>query len=174
MKSLLAIAFMLLSQLSFGQAAPAQGGKADRALTIELRTSATHVRLSGHMEVSVFFRAVAKTVTIWNAFGFFSDGGLFLEVFDASGGVVKRYVYEGMAAPPDLTGRGALMAIPPGEFAGFDRRVFAEFLFPGPGTFTVKCLYRPPLPRDYFKGNTIWGTEDGPIESSGVKVVVTK
>jgi len=76
--------------------------------------------------------------------------------------------------PPDRTGKNALISIGGKSFAGFDSQIMVKTLFPGPGKYTVKCTYSPPLPRDYFHGHKIWGKEDGPIESASVPIFVDK
>ena len=174
MRSVLVVAFMLLSQPLFGQVVPAHRGQATNGLTVELRTGASRAHLADKLVVSVFFRSPRRSVTIWNAFGWNAQAGLSLKVIDASGHQVSEYYEMGDYAPPDLSGRNALVSIGFDSFAGFDSRIPVDELFPGPGAYTLKCVYRPPLPRDYFKGNTIWGPEDGPIESAGIKVTVTK
>jgi hypothetical protein len=113
-------------------------------------------------------------VTLWNAFGWNVMSGLSLVVMDASGRQVTEYYDMGDYAPPDPTGRGAVVTIGFETFAGIDRRILATGLFPGPGTYTLKCIYRPGLPRSYFTGITIWGREDGAVESAGLKVSVSK
>jgi hypothetical protein len=165
--------------LVFVSSASSQVAQSARAasvgLRVELRTSSRRVGMTGDIALSVFFRSPEKEITIWNALAWGAPAGLYLKVSDSSGHEVRN----GFAPfyhplPPDLTGRGALISIGEDSFAGFDSRIPAKMLFPGPGRYTVKCVYRPPLQRHYFQGTTIWGTEDGPIESAGVAVLVEK
>lgn len=175
MQSLVAVVLMIVS-LSVRDSSATPGGEAipEKNLKLELRTSTSSVRLADSLVVSVFFRSPARRVTIWNTFGWNAQLGLSLAVIDASGRQVKEYYEMGDYAPPDRTGKNALMTIGYNTFAGFDARIFADELFPGPGAYTLRCIYRPPLPRDYFTGITIWGSEDGVIESAGLKVSVSK
>ena len=92
---------------------------------------------------------------------------------DSSGREVKNdFVAFYHPLPPDETGKDALISIGAGSFAGFDSQTPAKALFPGPGKYTLKCRYIPPLPRTYFKGHTIWGKEDGAVESPAIPIVV--
>ena len=148
-------------------------GPATDGLRVEVRTNSRHVHLTGEIVVTVFFRSPKKTVTMWNAFGW--GAGLYLQVLDSSGHEVRNdFVQMFHPLRPDITGRNALISIGGDSFAGFDSQIQVKTLFPKPGGYTVKCVYSPPLPRDYFQGTTIWGEEDGPIESAGATVFVDK
>ena len=74
--------------------------------------------------------------------------------------------------PRDLDGKDALISVGGSLFAGFDSRIAVKSLFPKPGRYRIQCLYGPPLPRNYFRGQTIWGKEDGPVRSIGASVYV--
>lgn len=168
----LAMIFVVIIGGVFSQVAKAQKvDKTDR-LIVELRVNSHHVRLTDDVVTTVFFRSPKKDVTIWNALGWNASTGLSLEVLDHSGHQVKEFLEMYDLAPPDETGKDALMAIRGNIFAGFDSRIPAKLLFPGPGKYILKCIYTAPLNRNYFQGNTIWGTEDGTIESAGVSVWV--
>lgn len=166
-----AMIFLLLSSITFGQT-----GAADKspsaALRIELRTSSVQVRMSDEIVVSLFFRSPDKTTTIWNALFWAGSTGLELQVFDSSGHRLEHTVVPYEPMPPDLTGKDALISIEGDEFAGFDSQFAVSELFPRPGSYTIKCIYSPRLTRHYFKGHTIWGREDGRIESAPVSVFV--
>jgi hypothetical protein len=73
---------------------------------------------------------------------------------------------------PDKDGKEELISIGQNCFAGFDSRIPAKWLFHKPGRYTIKCIYAPKLPRNYFRGRTIWGKEDGVIESAAVSITV--
>jgi hypothetical protein len=128
------------------------------------------------MVVSVFFRSPERQITIWNALYFSASSGIFLHIFDSSGHETRvRYPLISIdPSPPDASGRGALISIGGRSFAGFDDRIPAKFLFPGPGRYTIKCEYMQTLSRNYFVGNSIWGKEDGAIESPGAIVDVSE
>jgi hypothetical protein len=133
------------------------------------------VRLSDDVEVTVMFRSPDKIRTIWNGLGWGLSSGLRLYVVDSSGHEVKqRYVEPYEVAPPNPSGKDELISIGGAEFAGFNSRIPVRSLVPGPGKYTIKCVYNPPLPRDYFPGHTIWGEEDGVVESVGVSIAVDK
>jgi len=149
------------------------GKTSSNRLKIELRANASRVRMNEDMLLTLFFRSPEKEVTIWNALEWGAPTGLFLQVLDSSGREVRNYSTPPFyPVPPDLTGKGALISIGGASFAGFDSQIPVKDLFPGPGRFNLKCRYSPPLSRDYFKGHTIWGKEDGAIESSAVPVTV--
>jgi hypothetical protein len=102
---------LLLVSASFGQTGSA-GKSPSPALTAELRTSSSQVRMSDDLVLTVLFRSPDKDITIWNALGWGVSGGLYLHVRDSSG----REVENGFAdffdpLPPDLTGKGALITI---------------------------------------------------------------
>lgn len=162
--------FVLLSSVTFGQTGSSH--KLPSPLRIELRTNSAQVRMTDEIAVSVFFRSPDKTTTIWNALWWSGSTGLELQVFDASGHQLEHTVMPSEPMPPDLTGKDALISIEGTEFAGFDSRFAVSELFPRPGPYTMKCIYSPPLRRDYFKGRTIWGREDGRLESKPVSVLV--
>jgi len=144
-------------------------------LRIELRTTANPVRLTDDLGVTVVFRSPEKGVTIWNALGWGSGVGLYLQVLDSSGSEVQNDFHPFYhALPPDETGKDALISISGSVFAGFDSQIPAKLLFPKAGTYMIKCVYQPLLSRHYFQGHTIWGREDGPIESTEVLVAVTE
>ena len=165
------IAFLLVLYSASGQH-PSQKEPTTKDLTVELRTNSNRVSLANELLVSVFFRSTERTVTIWNALGWNSSTGLYLLVFDASGHEVTRFAEMYDVLPPNQSGQGALISIGGNSFAGFDSHIPVKSLFPAPGKYTLRCIYSPQLPRDYFQGTTIWGNEDGQIESTGVTVIV--
>ncbi len=155
-----------------GQVAKAQKERSADRLQVELRISSHQVHLTDNVLTTVFFRSPQKAVTIWDALGWNPSTGLSLRVLDPSGHQVREFSQTYDLAPPDETGKGELISIGWDVFAGFDSRIPAKLLFPGPGRYTLKCVYAAPLPRNYFRGNTIWGKEDGPVVSAGVTVWV--
>jgi hypothetical protein len=168
----LAILFLVLVSGALGQFSDSKKTGSDR-LTVELRASAGRVRMSEDVMLTVFFRSPERPVTIWNALGWGAPAGLYLQVLESSGREVGNdFAPFFHPLPPDETGKDALISIGGRSFAGFDSQIPAKALFPGPGRYTLKCRYSPPLSRNYFKGHTIWGKEDGAIESSGVPVTV--
>ena len=166
-----AMMFLLLSSIAFGQTESADKSPS-AALRIELRTSSVQVRMTDEIVVSLFFRSPDKTTTIWNALWWAGSTGLELQVFDSSGHQVEHTVVPSEPLPPDLTGKNALISIEGNEFAGFDSQFAVSELFHRPGSYTLKCIYSPILTRHYFRGHTIWGREDGRIESAPVSVFV--
>lgn len=168
-----ALLFLVLVSSALGQSADSQRAGSDR-LRIELRASASRVAMTENLNLTVFFRSPAKgAVTIWNALDWGAPAGLYLQVLDSSGREVRNdFAPFFHPLPPDENGKDALISIAGGSFAGFDSEIPAKLLFPGPGRYTLKCRYSPPIPRDYFKGHTIWGKEDGAIESAPVPVTV--
>jgi hypothetical protein len=165
--------FVLLTSGVFGQVTQLKQEITRDGLTVELRASSNRVQLTGEMVVTVFFRSPRTVTTIWNALGWSGSTGLYLQVLDSSGHEVKSHYpppYDVM--PPDETGKDELISIGGDSFAGFDSHIPAKMLFRVPGRYTIKCIYSPPLPRNYFQGNTIWGKEDGAIESAGVSISV--
>jgi hypothetical protein len=174
MRSALAITFILILQPVLCQSVPARNQDAGKALSVELRASSNHVHLTDSLSVSVFFRSPNRRVTLWNSFGWGDTTGLSLMVMNISGKVLKEYAQMFDVMPPNETGSGELVSIGGNTFAGFDTKIQVKDLFPGPGTFTLKCVYSPPFPRNYFQGSTIWGKEDGEIRSTEVTVVVDK
>jgi hypothetical protein len=166
-----AIALLVLLSSALSQVAHPTKTVTD-GLRIELRTGSSRVHMKDDMDVSVFFRSDTE-VTIWNALGWGAPAGLFLTVFDSSGHEVhNNFAPFFHPLPPDLTGKDALISIGGTVFAGFDSRISANELFPRPGKYTLACFYNPPLSRNYFRGHTIWGKEDGPIQSASVPVTV--
>jgi hypothetical protein len=142
-------------------------------LKIEVRASSTRVRIGDDIVVTVLFRSPSRDITLWNFLAWGASAGLYLKVFDASGREVQNHFAPfGEPAPPDLTGKDALLSIAGNVFAGFDDRIAVESLFLRPGRYRIKCLYIPPLSRDYFQGHTIWGKEDGPVESAELPILV--
>ena len=170
----LVILVLALLSSALGQSATSSKDDSDR-LRIELRAKAAQVRMSDDVVLTVFFRSSEKKITIWSALGWSAAVGLYLQVFDSSGHEVPISfgpIYDPM--PPDLSGKSALITVAGQTFAGFDSQIPANMLFPKPGTYTLRCRYSPPLSRHYFQGHTIWGKEDGAIESAGVPIVVTQ
>jgi hypothetical protein len=168
----LAIILFVLVNCAFAQSADADEA-ASRRLTIEVRASSNSVRMTNDVTLAVFFRSPERVVTIWNALGWGAPAGLYLQVLDSSGREVRNdFAPFFHPLPPDQTGKGALISIGGSSFAGFDSQIPAKALFPGPGRYVLKCRYSPPLSRGYFKGHTIWGKEDGVIESAAVPVTV--
>jgi hypothetical protein len=168
----LLIAIVLLISGGFSQTAGAQNENKTRGFKVELRAYPNPTPLTDDITVTVFFRSPKRQVTLWNAFGWGYSTGLFLQVLDPSGHEVKKFVQPYDVAPPDPTGKNTLISIGGDGFAGFDSHIPAKMLFRTPGKYTLKCIYSAPLPRDYFQGNTIWGKEDGPIESVEVPIWV--
>lgn len=168
----IALIFMVIIGGAFSQIARAQKWDKTDRLVVELRVSPDHVRLADEVVVSVFFRSPKKAVTIWDALGWNASTGLSLHVLDRSGHLVKEFSQMYDLAPPDVTGKNELLSIGWDVFAGFDSHIPAKLLFPGPGRYILKCIYSPPLPRNYFQGSTIWGKEDGTVESAGVPILV--
>jgi hypothetical protein len=168
----LAIILTVIVGCGLSQVAGAQKGNSAGRLNVELRVSPSRIHTTDEAVVTVFFRSPKKGVTIWNALGWNPSTGLSLHVLDRSGHQVKEFLQMYDVAPPDETGKNELISIGWNVFAGFDSRIPAKLLFPTPGKYTLKCVYSPPLPRNYFQGSTIWGKEDGPIESAGVTVWV--
>src|SRR5882724_446135 len=160
-----AILFLCLINSAFGQAANSTK-IASHGLKVEIQTSSSRVHMTGEIAVTVYFHSPDVEVTMWNALAWGVPAGLFLRVFDTSGHEVHtKFAPFYHPVPPDLTGKAALITIGGMSFAGFDSKIPAELLFPKPGKYIIRCLYDPPLRRDYFQGQTIWGTEDGPTES---------
>ena len=167
------ILILVLVSGSFAQSANPEKAGLNR-LRIELRAGASRVAMTENLNLTVFFRSPETgAVTIWNALDWGAPAGLYLQVLDSSGREVRNdFAPFFHPLPPDENGKDALISIAGGSFAGFDSEIPAKLLFPGPGRYTLKCRYSPPLPRDYFKGHTIWGKEDGAIESASVPVSV--
>jgi hypothetical protein len=169
------LVFVLLMSGAFGGTTKSKQEIPTDGLSVELRSSSNRVKLQDEMVVTVFFRSPRKDTTIWNALGWGGVTGLRLQVLDSSGhDVENRYVQLYDVLPPDETGKNALISIGGNSFAGFDSHIPVKMLFPGPGRYTIKCIYSPTLPRHYFQGTTIWGKEDGVIESPGVSISVSE
>jgi len=163
--------FMLVGSVAFCQTA-SNAEAPSTALRAELRTSSNQVRMIDEMVMTVLFRS-SKEVTICNFLEWGAPAGLYLRVLDSSGREVQNTFAPFLhPLPPDLTGKGALITIGGNVFAGFDSRIQAKTLFPKPGNYRLYCLYNPPLSRHYFQSQTIWGKEDGTVESSPVSVTV--
>jgi len=142
-------------------------------LTVEVRTNSARVRISEKIFLSVYFRSPDKVLTIWNALWWGGSTGLELVVVDSSGHQLQPPVPPIDPLPPDLTGKDALISLGGRDvFAGFESWFAASDLLPRAGTYTIKCRYKPPLPRNYFKAHTIWGREDGQIESRPISILV--
>jgi hypothetical protein len=166
-----AVIFFVMLSSAFSQATHATRTAAD-GFRIELRTGSDRVRMKDDIDVTVLFRS-DQEITIWNALGWGAPAGLFLKVFDSSGHEVPNtFAPFFHPLPPDLRGRDALISMGGTIFAGFDSRISASDLFPKPGKYTLRCSYGSPLPRNYFQGHTIWGKEDGLVESTQVPVLV--
>lgn len=171
MKSVMLL--VLLGSAAFGQTV-SNKESLSTALRTELRTSSDQVRTTDEIVVTVLFRS-EKEITIWNFLEWGAPAGLYLKVLDSAGHEVQNDFAPFLhPLPPDLTGREALISIGGRVFAGFDTRIAVSALFPKPGRYRLYCLYSPPLSRHYFQGQTIWGKEDGPVETTGVSVVVEK
>lgn len=168
----LTIILMALLSVGFGQAARSEKTAAG-ALQVEIRTNSDHVHTNGEIVVTVLFRSPGKEISVWNALDWGAPFGLYLRVLDSSGKAVQNEFSPLLHPfPPDLDGKDALISIGGSVFAGFDSRIAVKSLFPKPGRYTIHCLYVPPLSRNYFRGRTIWGKEDGPVSSIGAPVFV--
>lgn len=167
------ILVLLLGSVGFGQTT-SNTKSASAALITEIRASSVHVRMGDDMVISVYFRSPNKTTTIWNALWWGAATGLDLRVFDSSGHRVEHAVVPAEPLPPEISGKDALISIGGTTFAGFDSQFAARDLFPRAGSYTIQCIYHPPLSRHYFKGQTIWGKEDGVIESAPLSILVEK
>lgn len=166
-----AILVLLLGGVSFGQKTLTTKS-VPAPLKVEVRTNSAQVRMSDSILVSVYFRSPDKVLTIWNALWWGGSTGLELIVVDSSGHQLQPFVPPIEPLPPDLTGKDALISFGGRTFAGFDWRFAASDLFPRAGSYTIKCRYNAPLSRNYFKGRTIWGKEDGQIESRSTSILV--
>lgn len=169
----IAMVFMLLMADAFSQVPQSHQASTSDGLVVELRTNSNRVQLTDDLAITVLFRSPGKTITIWNALIWGVTPGLQLRVLDSSGHEVDsdyRPLYD--FGIPDTHGRNALMSIGGNRFAGFDSRIPAKWLFHKPGRYTIKCVYAPTLSRHYFVGHTIWGKEDGAIESAAVPITV--
>jgi hypothetical protein len=135
-----AILLVLLGCTTFGQSQSTTS-----ALTIELRSTSVHLRMRDKIGLSVFFRSLKETTTIWNTLWWGGATGLELQVFDSSGHPVEHTVVPSEPMPPDLTGKDALISIGGRSFAGFDSEFAVTELFPHVGSYTARCVYHPPL-----------------------------
>ena len=151
--------------------APSQNVKKPK-LTIELRALDSHVRMGDGLSLSTVFRCREGSVALWNALYWSSALGLRLQVLDRNGSEVKSFAPPIDPIPPSDSGAGDLVSIGGSTFVGFDSQIPANILFPKPGRFLLKCIYTPPLPRGYFPRITIWGNEDGRIESPPIEILV--
>ncbi len=164
---------LLLGSATFAQTGSPSGGSSSAALRTEIRASADQVGMTDDIAVTVFFRSPEKDITIWNVLEWGATAGLYLKVVDSAGHEVHNDFAPFLhPLPPDLTGKDALICLGGRVFAGFESRIAVKTLFPKPGTYKIYCLYSPPLSRHYFQGQTIWGKEDGPVESAPVSIVV--
>jgi hypothetical protein len=143
-------------------------------LKIDLHTSASRVHLKDHLVLSLFFRSPDKEIRVWDAFGWGPSAGLHLQIADSSGHEIPTDFFELFHPLPPRSGDGSQITIGRSAFAGFDSGFPVKLLFPKPGRYVIKAIYKPPLPRNYFLGNPIWGEEDGQIESPRVKLIVKK
>lgn len=168
--------FSLAIMLCFGNSTQAPSQQVSNpGLKIELHTNATHLRSSDKVTLTVILRSPRQSTNLWNAFGWGPTAGFRLYVLDPSGNEVQNnfaQLYHAM--PLDPKGREELISIQANIFAGFDEDDTVAELFPKPGKYVLKCIYTAPLPRHFFKGVTIWGREDGTIESNEVTIFVDK
>jgi hypothetical protein len=165
-----ALVVLLLLAGTFGLAARPAYEDSD-GLQLELRTDATQVHLNDYIHVTVFFRSPSKEITLWNEFSWGVNAGLDLKVRDATG----KEVHTSLTIVPNdplPPGNDSWLSIGGNVFAGFDSRIPASTLFPKPGRYTIRCIYIPRLPRNFNKGLTIWGKEDGSRHSNKVSIVV--
>jgi hypothetical protein len=162
-----AILLLLLGSTTLGQSQSTTS-----ALTIELRATSVHLRMRDKIGLSVFFRSLKETTTIWNALWWGGATGLELQVFDSSGHPVEHTVVPSEPMPPELTGKDALISIGGRAFAGFDSEFAVTELFHHVGFYAVRCVYHPPLSRNYFKGRTIWGRQNGQFESPPLSITI--
>lgn len=164
------VVFLALFGSAFSQVSRSQPHD---GLEVELRTNSAEVRITDEVTVTVFFRSPEREITIWNFLEWGAPAGLYLKVLDSTGREVRNSFAPFLhPLPPDPTGKDALLSIGGRVFAGFDSQIEVKALFPKPGRYTIKCLYSPPLSRNYFQGHTMWGKEDGPIESAEISVTV--
>lgn len=167
-----ALLVLLFGGFCFGQNV-LTARSAPAPLTVEVRTNSSRVRMSDKIFLSAYFRSPDKVLTIWNALWWGGSTGLELVVVDSSGHKSQPPLSPIDPMPPDLTGKDALISLGGRDvFAGFDSWFAASELFPHAGTYTIKCRYKPPLPRNYFKAHTIWGREDGLVESRPISILV--
>ena len=167
-----AFAFLILIGCALSQVANFRT-QPSAGLNIEVRASSSQVEMTDEIVLTVTFRSPQKQISIWNALGWGATTGLSLKVFDSSGREVQNnFAPFYHPLPPDETGKDALLSIGGNTFAGFDSRIPVSTLFPKPGRYTVRCVYGAPLRQNYFRGNTIWGKEDGTIVSPGISISV--
>jgi hypothetical protein len=173
MKRVLVLLAMIFCLGNCAQALPQQvspGG-----LRMELHTNATQVRLSDRLTLTVILRSPDRVVTLWNCFEWGYMPGFVLHIFDSSGkDEGDNFFQESHPYPPDVEGLRDWISIGGNRFAGFDTDVTVKTTFRKPGKYVLKCTYQTLLSRDSVPGKTIWGKEDGPIESNEVTVFVAK
>jgi hypothetical protein len=168
MKTALFVLLMLAG--AYGQATHADDAVND-GLQIELRTDVRQVHIDDYIQVTVFFRSPSKEITLWNDFSWGVNTGLDLKVRDAAG----KEVHTSLTIVPNdpfPPGEDSWLSIGGSVFAGFDSRIAASTLFPKPGQYMIRCIYIPKLSHKYFKGQTLWGKEDGSRQSNRVSIVV--
>jgi len=170
------VLFLLAMVFWFGnctQASPQQVSSG--GLRMELYTNATQVRLSDRITLTVILRSPERVVTLWNAFEWGYTPGFRLHVLNSSGKDEGDNFFQG-AHPvgPDEKELRDWVSIGENRFAGFDTDVPVKAIFRKPGKYVLKCTYTAPLPRNYVPGKTIWGKEDGPIESNEITVLVDR
>jgi hypothetical protein len=166
--------FALIVAVSLGgMAQPSSGNVKVPPPTIELHARDCHIRLGDDLYLSMVIRSRERSVTIWNSLGWWNyNSGFGLQVLGADGREMKRYYDPYEIIPPSESGAGELVTVGGNIFVGFDSKIPAKDLFTKPGRFILRCTYTPSLPRGYFPGVTIWGTEDGPIESPPLEITI--
>jgi hypothetical protein len=167
-------ALLVLALLTgaFGQASRPTNADG-QGLQIELRTDTPQVHIKDFIHVTVVFRSPSKEITLWKSFRWGVNTGLDLKVRDATGKEVQTSltIVPNDPFPPD---RDSWLSIGGSVIAGFDSRIPASALFPRPGQYTIRCVYTPRLPRNFLRGRTIWGTEDGTTQSPKVPIQVVE
>jgi hypothetical protein len=166
---------MKTALFTFLLAMSALGQTSNRNLKIELRSQSQQVHLLDTLVLSVIFRSPEGDITLWNAMGWGSAAGLSLMIEDQAGHKINTdliSLYNPL--PPDPTGRASLLSVHGHIFAGFESQIPVKMLFSRPGKYRLKCSYLVPLPRGYFKETTIWGREDGRIQSAEISITVEK
>jgi hypothetical protein len=167
---------LLVMMLCFGNCTQAPSQQVSNGgLRIELHTNATHLRLSDRITLTVILRSPERVVTLWNAFEWGFTPGFRLHVFNSSGKDEGDNFFQG-AHPvgPDDKELRDWISIGGNRFAGFDTDVPVTAIFRKPGKYVLKCTYMTVLSRDSVPGATIWGKEDGTIESNETTVFVDK
>ncbi len=173
MKHVLVLLAMIFCSWNCAQASSQQASS--DGLRMELHTNATRVRLSDRITLTVILRSPERVVTLWNAFEWGFTPGFRLHVFNSSGKDEGDNFFQG-AHPggPDDKDLRDWISIGGNRFAGFDTDVPVTAIFRKPGKYVLKCTYMTVLSRDSVPGKTIWGKEDGTIESNEIKVFVDK